>query len=117
VAAKICLDEPEDEGQGVPNGHDFAEQVGKEAEDLCLRGFFQLLDDRVDEGGYGELGADHEADREDRDDVEYVHVINSSRLLIRIRYMLMQMDVLTNLSVPKNGTYACFQERDFAMSD
>lgn len=68
----------EDEAQGVLDGHDFAEQGGKEAEDLCLRGFFQTLDNRVDEGGYGEFGADHVADREDRDDVEHVHVINSS---------------------------------------
>ena len=58
---------------GVPERHDEAEKRGEDAERFRLRRFLQLAHGGVDEGGDGELDADHEAEGEDGDDVENQH--------------------------------------------
>jgi len=57
----------------VPERHDEAEKRGKEAERFGLRLFVELAHGGVDEGGDGELDADHEAEGEDGDDIENQH--------------------------------------------
>ena len=74
MAAEVCLGDEKNEGECVPDGHGFAEITGEETEGFGLGGFVELPDDGIDEEGDGELVADHEADAEDGDDVEEMHV-------------------------------------------
>src|SRR3984957_10645398 len=101
MPAHIRLDQHEDERQGVPPGHRFAQSPGEETQDFRLRMIFQPPDDGIDEGRYGKFGADHETHAKNRKYVEIVHEVTPSDLLflIHIFRILMQMDVLTNLSV------------------
>jgi len=73
MTAQVCFDDHQDKAEGVPEGHDFAEEAAEEAEGFGLGLVVELPDDGIDEEGDCELSADHKADAEDGDDVEEMH--------------------------------------------
>jgi len=70
VAEEERLRDEEEKAQGIPEGHGEAEFRGKQADPGEPGAVVQFAEDGVDEGGDGEFGADHEADAENRGDVE-----------------------------------------------
>jgi len=73
VTAEDGFRDEQQQAEGVPEWHHEAELRGEEAEDACLGLDVELTHGGVDEGGDGELDANHEADGEDGDDIENSH--------------------------------------------
>jgi len=70
VAVEDGFSDEEEKSEAVPEGHDETELRGKAANGGEAGSVVELTEDGVDESCDGELGTDHEANREDGCDVE-----------------------------------------------
>ena len=99
MAEEDGLGDEEEKVEAVPEGHDETEFRGEEADGGEAGSVVELVEDGVDEGGDGELSADHESDGEDGGDIEEGGHCADPVDETRREDTLTQMFVLTKLSV------------------